>query len=773
MSTNSVAAGQTSRSLLIAGGEDELVYGTALSSQIEAAGTQSVQSGGVARAARVQGGGTEIAAAGGLDEAPVLSSGAAAYVAGTSLSPTVASGGALYVEAGGAVSNAIDRGAVTVSAGGLAVSTVISSAAADYVQGGVASLSVVGSGGVEYVLSGGSSYNAVVRRGGVLSAFGGGTASVTTISTGGFAGIGPQGLGYGLRVQAGGDAAVSAGSAYFTTIAAGGTQSVADGGVTSASDIIGVEIVGAGGTELSASIAAVGVALILSGGSEAGDTAGGRIVALPGAVAAGSVTTTGAVLLDPGDRALYAANLSGAAVTAGGTAAILNAGTATDLTVMGGDNSAASATVYAGGLLLSGAVESAGMVYVSSGGIAADSTVASAGFLYVSAGAAYDVTLASEAAFNLIGGSASLTSVDEGALFFVQDDGVASGTVVSGFLGVVSAGTAYGTTVAAGGRLYLSAGGDAAGLIDSGLAVISRATSAGDVTIAGGTLVLSAGNEFGSGLAFSGSGGTLDLHAAPPATAIAGFAPGDTILLDTLAYDPATTLSVTASGTLVVGGSISLMIAGATGAGQFAQSDIDGETAITTNGIACYVRGTRLLTPRGEVPIESLAVGDAVITAGPAGRRRARIVWAGRRHIDLLRHAWPGLCAPVCLRAGALGRGLPRRDLRVSPLHGLYLGGQLFEAIALVNGVTIYQERQTRAVTYHHIELARHSLVIAEGCLAESYLDTGNRWMFDAPAAPASEARPAACAPRAGDGPALAALRAKLSGLNRACRHDR
>jgi autotransporter passenger strand-loop-strand repeat protein len=783
MSTMSVASGHTSRSLVISSGEDELVYGSALSSQIEAGGTQSVVSGGYAGAARVQAGGTEIVALGGLDTATIVSSAGEAYVAGASLAPTVSSAGALYVSAGGTVSRAVDRGSVTVSAGGMVVSTIVSSAAVDYVQGGIASLSIINTGGVEYVLSGGSSYNAVVKRGGVISVVDDGTASVTTVSAGGFAGIGSGGLGYGLSVQAGGAAMVSAGSAYFTTIAAGGTQSVDSAGVTSATTIAagGVEIVGSGGTELSALISANGIALIMGGGSETGDevVAGGRIVALPGADATGRVTVTGVLLLAPGSSARYASSITHGEIKDGGTADILSAGTATDLTVTGGANIATSVNIYAGGLLLSSEIDSGGMVYVSSGGREAATTVGSAGFLYVSAGTAYDTTISANASFNLIGGSASATIVEAGALAFVQTDGVASGTVVSGFLGVVSAGTAFETTVASGGRLYLSAGGDVAGLVDAGLAVISRATSASDVIIEGGTLVLSAGNQFGSGLAFSGAGGTLALHTMPPAATIGGFLPGDTIVLDTLAYDSATTLSVTNAGTLVIGGSIGLNIAGATSAGQFALEDIDGETGITTNSTACYVRGTRLLTPRGEVPIESLAMGDRVITNGPAGRRTARIIWVGYRHIDLTRHAWPGLCAPVRIRAGALGRGRPRRDLRVSPRHGLYLDGQLFEAIALVNGQSIYQERQARAVTYHHIELATHSLILAEGCLAETYLDTGNRWMFDAPAAPLvlhpvfAPATAAGCAPRVSDAATLAAMRARLTGFSRASAHDR
>ena len=48
----------------------------------------------------------------------------------------------------------------------------------------------------------------------------------------------------------------------------------------------------------------------------------------------------------------------------------------------------------------------------------------------------------------------------------------------------------------------------------------------------------------------------------------------------------------------------------------------------------------------------------------------------------------------------------------------------------LVNGITIRQERGSRAVHYCHIELDQHAILLAEGLPAESYLDTGNSGFF-------------------------------------------
>ncbi|HEX5328245.1 MAG TPA: Hint domain-containing protein [Acetobacteraceae bacterium] len=53
----------------------------------------------------------------------------------------------------------------------------------------------------------------------------------------------------------------------------------------------------------------------------------------------------------------------------------------------------------------------------------------------------------------------------------------------------------------------------------------------------------------------------------------------------------------------------------------------------------------------------------------------------------------------------------------------------------LINGATIAQVPRDQ-VTYYHIELSRHDVLLAENLPAESYLDTGNRGMFENAGAP-------------------------------------
>jgi hypothetical protein len=48
----------------------------------------------------------------------------------------------------------------------------------------------------------------------------------------------------------------------------------------------------------------------------------------------------------------------------------------------------------------------------------------------------------------------------------------------------------------------------------------------------------------------------------------------------------------------------------------------------------------------------------------------------------------------------------------------------------LVNGASIIIDRSIASFTYHHVELAQHTILIADGMETESYLDTGNRARF-------------------------------------------
>jgi uncharacterized repeat protein (TIGR03803 family) len=143
--------------------------------------------------------------------------------------------------------------------------------------------------------------------------------------------------------------------------------------------------------------------------------------------------------------------------------------------------------------------------------------------------------------------------------------------------------------------------------------------------------------------------------------------------------------------------------------------------------VSCYRRGTRIATATGDRTVESLAAGDTVLTA--SGETRP-IKWIGRRNVDCRRHPRPEKVWPVRVSAGAFGDGIPHRDLWLSPDHAVFVDDVLIPIKYLVNGVTIDQVPGDE-VTYYHIELAQHDVLLAEGLPAESYLDTGDRRDFE------------------------------------------
>ena len=146
----------------------------------------------------------------------------------------------------------------------------------------------------------------------------------------------------------------------------------------------------------------------------------------------------------------------------------------------------------------------------------------------------------------------------------------------------------------------------------------------------------------------------------------------------------------------------------------------------------CLVQGTAVLTPGGEVAVERLRRGDRIVTLQPDGSLgESEVRWLGVQRLRA--RAWmdPRLM-PVCIRAGALGGGLPKRDLYLSPDHALLLQGHLIHAQALVNGQSIVQvQRWVGDVVYWHVETQGHDVMYAEGVPNETLIDAVSRRGFD------------------------------------------
>ncbi len=130
------------------------------------------------------------------------------------------------------------------------------------------------------------------------------------------------------------------------------------------------------------------------------------------------------------------------------------------------------------------------------------------------------------------------------------------------------------------------------------------------------------------------------------------------------------------------------------------------------------------------MPIEALSVGETVLASSGAARP---IRWIGRRHLVLSRLPDPEAARPVRVAPGAFADGMPARDLVLSPDHAVYIAAldALVPMKRLVNGVSIAYDLAASEVTYFHLELDRHDVILAEGLPAESWLDTGNRYAFE------------------------------------------
>jgi hypothetical protein len=142
---------------------------------------------------------------------------------------------------------------------------------------------------------------------------------------------------------------------------------------------------------------------------------------------------------------------------------------------------------------------------------------------------------------------------------------------------------------------------------------------------------------------------------------------------------------------------------------------------VTVTTVPCFTTGTRVAAARGDVPVETLEVGDLVQTRDN-GLQPLR--WIGRRRV-----AAEGRYAPVMIEAGTFGH---HGRLVVSPQHRLLLTHWMAELMfgedeVLVAAKDLVNECSVRVVDggeveYVHLLFDRHEIVFAEGMPTESFL---------------------------------------------------
>ncbi|MEB8385703.1 Hint domain-containing protein [Rhodobacteraceae bacterium KMM 6894] len=150
--------------------------------------------------------------------------------------------------------------------------------------------------------------------------------------------------------------------------------------------------------------------------------------------------------------------------------------------------------------------------------------------------------------------------------------------------------------------------------------------------------------------------------------------------------------------------------------------------------VACFTPGTFIATPDRPRLIETLGAGEMITTyGGEAAPLRALL----SRHVDTDEMSANPNLRPIRILAGALGtdsagRGLPSRDLLVSPQHRVLAASPIVQRmfgcgevliaacqLTTLPGVDVAADMHT--ITYMHLVMDQHSVVWSDGLPTESF----------------------------------------------------
>lgn len=151
--------------------------------------------------------------------------------------------------------------------------------------------------------------------------------------------------------------------------------------------------------------------------------------------------------------------------------------------------------------------------------------------------------------------------------------------------------------------------------------------------------------------------------------------------------------------------------------------------AITENdAFICFASGTLIRTSAGDIPIEEITAGDLVLTRDSGFKP---VQWIGGRKLSAeILSKLPKL-RPIRIAAGALGNGLPMRELVVSPQHRVLVRSKIARNMFCTDEVLVAAKHMLDhdgieiaddlvEVEYFHFLLDRHEVVISNGAETES-----------------------------------------------------
>jgi Ca2+-binding RTX toxin-like protein len=255
----------------------------------------------------------------------------------------------------------------------------------------------------------------------------------------------------------------------------------------------------------------------------------------------------------------------------------------------------------------------------------------------------------------------------------------------------------------------------------AGATPVTVDAGAGDDTLIGGT---------GADTFYGGTGSdTITLNTGDVATGGDG---DDAFIIDTLAGGPLDLTITGGEGDETLGDTLDLQ-GQVNSASDIVYSGGDNESGtitlidgsvITFSEIEtifiCFAYDTHIMTDRGDRPIQSLEIGDRVITRDH-GMQKIR--WIGSRKVPAKDNM-----APILFKQGVFKN---TRDLVVSPQHRMLFQGEqaelmfgqsevLVPAKQLLGNDGVYQVIDG-FVEYFHVLFDNHEIIYAEGSATESY----------------------------------------------------
>jgi len=143
------------------------------------------------------------------------------------------------------------------------------------------------------------------------------------------------------------------------------------------------------------------------------------------------------------------------------------------------------------------------------------------------------------------------------------------------------------------------------------------------------------------------------------------------------------------------------------------------------NGLfVCYVAGTQIKTPTGNVAVEDLIVGDRVLSEDSSAKE---ILFVAAQFFDAVSiNSFPKL-RPVTIPKNSVAPSEPREDLLVSPRHRILIRDPelqvlfgLDAAFVAARDFPAARPGPASATTYVHLLCETHTVIRANGCESET-----------------------------------------------------